>query len=110
MKKNDQAAEAHNQDCTQKENFYRANADYLMREIAGETILVPTGEAASQFNGLATMNASGAFLWRQLAQKCTREDLYQALAEEYDLPQEQAQGDVDRFLDLAVERGLVLRG
>ena len=42
---------------------YRRNPEFILREIAGESILVPTGQAALAFNGLASLNASGVFLW-----------------------------------------------
>ena len=33
-----------------------ASKDYILREIAGETILIPSGAAAQKFNGLVTLN------------------------------------------------------
>lgn len=86
---------------------YQANRDYLYRSLAGEHILVPTGPAAREFNGLATLNESGAFLWQLLSEKRTRDELVAALAAEYELPEAQVAGDADRFLALALERGLV---
>ena len=39
-----------------EEKHYCANEDYIVREIAGETILVPTGASAEHFNGMLTLN------------------------------------------------------
>ena len=41
----------------------QVSKDYLLRTIAGETILIPSGAAAQKFNGLVTVNAIGAFIW-----------------------------------------------
>ena len=91
------------------EERFRANPDLIAREIAGEYILVPTGKTAETFNGLASVNATGAFLWRLLAQGRTVRELSEALAAEYELTPEQSAGDVADFLRPALERGLVLR-
>lgn len=37
--------------------------EYVMRQIAGETILVPVGKTPLEQNGLLALNESGAFLW-----------------------------------------------
>ena len=42
-----------------EEKHYCANEDYIVREIAGETILVPTGASAEHFNGMLTMRLRG---------------------------------------------------
>lgn len=91
-----------------KEERYQANPDFISREIAGEFILVPVGEAAGTFNGLASLNPAGVFLWKLLAQPRTRQELSDALAKEYELTGEQGEQDVGDFLDLAMSRNLVL--
>lgn len=92
----------------QAEEKFSVNPDYVAREIAGEFILVPIGKAAETFNGLASLNSTGVFLWKLLAEKRTRKELSDCLAKEYELTEEQSINDVNDFLDLAVERNLVL--
>ena len=38
--------------------------DFVLREIAGETLLVPAGKTALDLNGMLTLNETGAALWR----------------------------------------------
>ncbi len=92
-----------------REPRYRANPEYLSRSIAGESILVPVGKAALEFNGLATMNASAMFLWEQLAQERNLQELIGLFAGEFELTDEQSSEDVRAFLDQAIEHGLVLK-
>lgn len=40
--------------------------DFVLREIAGETLLVPAGKTALDLNGMLTLNETGAALWRML--------------------------------------------
>ena len=48
--------------------------NFVMREIAGERVIVPIGEEASRFHGLITVNDSGAFLWSILQKSDTTLD------------------------------------
>lgn len=38
----------------------KRNTDFMLRDIAGEVILVPTGAATQQFNGMITLNEETA--------------------------------------------------
>lgn len=67
-------------------------------EVAGSYVVVPTEDETLDFNGMVTLNETGAFLWKRLEQECGREQLVQALLDEYDVSQEQAQRSVERFV------------
>lgn len=88
---------------------YRANPEYIYREIAGESVLVPSGKAAQQFSGLASLNKTGAFLWELLGQERTLRELSRVLREEYELTEEQSTEDVKAFLELGLSRELIIR-
>lgn len=93
----------------EKKICYQANPEYMLREIAGEFILVPTGAAATHFNGVASLNETGCFLWKQLAEERTRKDLYAVFAQKYELSEEQSKEDVDDFLKSALEHELIFQ-
>ena len=44
---------------------------FAMRKIAGSNIVVPVGAASSDFNGMITLNDTGAFLWNCFLQPTT---------------------------------------
>lgn len=88
---------------------YRVNPEFITREIAGEVILVPVGSASARFNGLASLNATGYYLWNLLAQPRTRGELSAALAKEYELTPQESAADVDAFLEPALARDVILR-
>lgn len=54
-------------------------------------------------------NASGALLWQALARGTSRDELVGLLADAYGLEQDQAAGDVDRYLNELDGRGLLER-
>lgn len=55
---------------------------------------------------LAT-NRAGAFLWAMLAEGTTREVLVASLSERFDISRELAMADVDRFITVLSDRGLL---
>ena len=73
---------------------------YLFRSIAGSHIVLPTGARNTEFNGMITLNDTGAFLWKRLEKGATEEELAAALAEHFeDVTPDSAQTDVKEFLD-----------
>lgn len=77
----------------------RAAKDYIMREIAGETILIPSGSAARKFNGLITVNELGTFIWNALAEDITLDALTDKITDVYDVDAATARADASEFLD-----------
>ena len=58
----------------------KRNDNYIVRKIAGETLLVPTGAAAREFSGLITLNELGAFIWEHLNEAENVQDLAKMIA------------------------------
>ena len=50
----------------------KLKANYVLREVAGENIVIPVDSEAINFNGIMTLNETGKFLWNQLKQGCGR--------------------------------------
>ena len=88
--------------------MYR-NEEFLLRQAAGLTVIVPVGHAAVDFPGMISVNETGAFLWQLLECEQTDQSLAAALAEEYQVTQEQALKDVGAFLE-QLERVGALKG
>lgn len=92
-----------------KSKTLKAAENMLLREIAGECILVPVGEMALKVHGMISMSESGALLWKKLQKGCTEEELVHTILEEYLIDRETAVQDVRMFLqkmkgiDLIVE-------
>ena len=74
--------------------------EYILREIADDYIIVPIGKAAMEFNGMITVNETGAFLWKLLMEEVTKEQLLHAMLEEYEVSAKEAEADIDEFLQL----------
>ena len=81
--------------------------EFVLREIAGDYVIIPTGKTALTFNGLITVNEVGAELWKMLQSDVTFEDLTQGILDIYDVDEETVKEDMREFLD-TLEKGGVL--
>lgn len=82
--------------------------DFTIREIAGDYIVVPTGENYLDFGAVISLNESGAFLWDQLQSDKNADDLCVALVNEYGIDTGVAMADVTEFIALLKEHGLII--
>ena len=87
----------------------RATKEMILREIAGEHILIPVGQTALRVRGMVTLSESGLLLWNCLQESCTEGDLVNAILREYDIDAETARADVKAFLAQMDTVGILCR-
>lgn len=87
----------------------RVEKEFVLREIAGDYIIIPTGKTVLEFNGLLTVNEVGVSLWKMLQKEVTLEELVQGILEEYDVDEAVAREDIMEFLDRLYEGGILSR-
>ena len=71
---------------------------FILRDIVGETVLVPINESTSSFNGLITVNELGKFIWENIELAKDEEELLQRILDEYEVDRDVAKADLDEFL------------
>ena len=81
-----------------KENF-------ILRQVADTWVVLPLGAENLNFNGMLTLNETGALLWKALEQGGDREALADALTAEYTVDRATALSDVDEFLEKLAKSG-----
>lgn len=69
----------------------------VKRNIAGDVILVPVGDASLELKGLLTLNETGERIWSLLPDAASEDEIFQALLEEYDVEPSVLHTDVDAF-------------
>ena len=80
---------------------------FILRDIVGETVLVPINESTSSFNGLITINELGKFIWENLEKVETGEELLQLILDEYEVDEDTAKKDLDEFLQVLKDIDIV---
>lgn len=83
----------------------KLNSEYILRTVAGEPVIVPTGSSTQKINGLITLNDSAAFLWECVAKGLEREEIIKKVKEEFDVEESEAVSNVNGFLDMLLEQG-----
>ena len=79
---------------------------FVLREVAGDIVVIPSGDTLD-LNMMITLNETGRFLWERLEQGAEKEDLVQALTQEYDVSAEDAKAHIDGFVAKLNENGLL---
>ena len=86
----------------------KVDKDFLLREIAGEYIIIPTGSAALEFNGLISVNEVGVSIWKMLQNDVTLDELVAGILAEYDVEESVAREDIMEFLDRLQSVGMLI--
>ena len=86
----------------------KVKSGYILREVAGNYLVVAVGEEAMDFNGLITTNETGAFLWKKLSSDISEQELVSAMLDEYDIDEETASADISSFISKLKEAELLI--
>ena len=79
--------------------------NFVLRQVADTWVVIALGSATADFNGMLTLNETGALLWRALERGANRDELATALTSEYSVDRELALNDVDEFLNKLTKVG-----
>lgn len=85
----------------------RIKQEFILREIAGEYILVPIGTTALDFNGLITVNEVGALIWKCLLEEKTFDEIVASILNEYEIDEQTASEDVLEFIKYLQNNNIV---
>lgn len=80
---------------------------FYLREIAGETVAVPVGQAAMKYSGLGIMNETGKFIFQLLQTEQTEESLLKAVTEEFEVDDESALADIGEYINTLRNSGVL---
>lgn len=81
---------------------------FVLREVAGNYIVVAVGARVKEFNGIINLNETGAVLWREIEKGADEETLVKALLNEYAVEEQVARDDVKVFIAKMKEAGLLI--
>lgn len=86
----------------------RIPSGFIIRQVADETVAIPTGEAAKGLSGLVALGGCGEFLFELLKEEQTVQSLVDALTENFDVSPDTAEEDVKEFLQILRENGVLI--
>lgn len=81
--------------------------EFMLREVADEYILIPTGKTTEEFNGIISLTETAAFIYEHIEEAKSLEDLIDKITKEYDIDKETAEKDAIIFINHMLETGLI---
>lgn len=86
----------------------KLNANFKLRSIAGETIIVSQGTPDVDFTRIISLNASARLLWEELSgREFTLGDAVEILKKKYGITEDRAQEDVSKWIDDLKKCGII---
>ena len=68
--------------------------EFVLREIAGDYVIIPVGKTVIEFNGLITVNEVGVSIWNMLQNEVTFDQIVQGILNEYEVEESVASEDI----------------
>jgi len=86
----------------------KTKGDYILREVVGQSIVIPLGNNVVSVNGIITLTESAVILWKKLENGVDSiDELTDVLLDEYDVDRETAHSSVVEFIDQLREKGMI---
>lgn len=83
------------------------NPKYILKNILDETVLIPTGTAIEDYNGIISMNEVASFIWNHMEHVETMEEMVQLVLENFEADRKMVEKDVTEFLGTLKELGMI---
>ncbi|MGN0494468.1 MAG: PqqD family protein [Acutalibacteraceae bacterium] len=86
----------------------KKSENFILNDIAGNTVLVPVGDKAVGFNGIITLNDTAKFLWENIDGDFDADALIRLICESYeDVDKATAEKSADKFISTLKEVGAI---
>ena len=80
---------------------------FVVREIAGSIVVVPTGKLVNQARGIFNLQPDTKFVWDLLSEDISEEEIIQKVVQKYKIPDDIAKNDVKELLRKFNEWGIL---
>ena len=86
----------------------RIKEGFVLREVAGQCVVIATGEASKTFHGMIKLNATGREIWQGLQERLDKNAIVERLCAKFQVEPERVTADVDEFLSQMQEKGFLI--
>ena len=81
--------------------------EFVLREIAGDYVLIPVMKQEDEFKGIISLNETGAYIWKKLEENKDTDEIIKDMLDDYEVSLEQAQNNVNEFLSNLKTLGII---
>ena len=86
----------------------KINENYLLREVAGNYIVVSIGDDSLDLGAIITVNEIGAIIWRGIEEGKENSEIVKSILSEYDIDEATASADFDEFCTSLKEKNSII--
>lgn len=86
----------------------RIKEGFVLREVAGQIMVIATGEASKNFHGMIKLNSTGKDIWVALQEGKSEAEIIKDLQDKYQIEEIQAKNDTEEFLNQMLEAGFLI--
>ena len=80
---------------------------FMLRRFGDDSVVVAVGEGAEDFNRLITLNEVGSFIYKQLSEEKSFDELVAAVVDTYEVDEAVARADAEAFVSNLDKAGLL---
>lgn len=77
----------------------KLQGEFVLRDIAGEIVVVPVGKTALDFKGMIILNSVSKVIWECLEKGSSQEKILKTVLEQFDVSEEEASADILEFFE-----------
>ena len=77
----------------------KLSGEFVVRQVMDQTVAVPVGQTALQFNGMILLNDVSKLIWNCLEEETTTEAIVKAVTDAFDVSKAEAQADILEFCE-----------
>jgi hypothetical protein len=89
------------------EQRFSKKGEFVVRSIAGETLIVPMRGRAGDLDAIYNLNEVGGFIWERIDGKTSVGEIAEAVSNAFEVTVEQAAGDTAEFLGTLASAGMI---
>lgn len=86
----------------------KIKSGFVLRNVAGQGMVIATGEASRSFHGMVKLNATGTAIWQGLEAGLSAQAIAEKLAADYDVDVSKALEDVNVMIGKMKEAGFIV--
>ena len=86
----------------------RLKDDFILHNTGEDFVIIATGEATKNFNGIIKLNNMGGEIVSFLSNNISEEEIVKAIVEKYEVDYDTAKEDIKNILDSLRKAGVIL--
>lgn len=81
----------------------RIKEGFVLRDVAGQAIVIAVGEASKRFHGMINLNSTARFIWKKIEAGDNVGKIVEDMVEQYDVAFEKAAVDVENMVTKMID-------